>query len=93
MLTNNSTYSSSNTGVYLGIKQIMEMKRVFYGSFTHMHWEVHNMEETRPGVVKVDFTFSGTKTNGEKIERPGIEYVIVHEQKLQHIEVRNKPIK
>ncbi len=90
LLTDASTYSSANTGVYLGVEQIMEMKEAFYGSFSEMHWEVHEVREERPGVVKFDFTFSGIKTDGEKIERPGIEYVIVYERKIQHVEVRNQ---
>lgn len=90
MLTNTTTYSSPNVGVFLGKAQIMEMKRGFYGSFTDMHWDVHSAEETKPGVVLFDFTFTGTKTDGEKVERSGLEYVIVHNGKLQHIEVRNK---
>ena len=51
------------------------------------------MTEERAGVVKVDFTFTGTKTGGEKVERPGIEYVIVSGDKIQHVEVRNKTTK
>ena len=90
MLTDNTTYSSPNVGVFLGKEQIMEMKRGFYRSFTDMHWDIHSVEEAKLGVVLFDFTFIGTKTDGEKIGRPGLEYVIVKDGLLQHIEVRNK---
>ena len=90
LLTETSTYSSPNTGVYLGVEQIMTMKETFYDSFTEMHWEVHELHEERPGVIKFDFTFSGTQTDGTEVERPGTEYVIVHNNKLLHIEVQNK---
>lgn len=90
LLTDSSTYSSQNTGVYIGVSQIMEMKRKFYGSFKEMHWDVSSVEEVRPGVVLFDFVFTGTTVGGEDIRRPGLEYVIVHNNKLQHIEVRNK---
>ena len=90
MISDSTTYSSVHTDVYLGRKQIMEMKRTFYGSFVELHWDVHTVEEVRPGVLLFDFTFHGTKNDGEVVERPGLEYVIVHEGKLQHIEVRNR---
>lgn len=90
LLTASTTYSSQNTGVHLGVEQIMKMKREFYGSFKEMNWEIHTVQEIRPGVVEFDFTFSGTTLEGEEVVRPGIEYVIVYDGKLQHIEVRNK---
>jgi len=89
LLTDTSTYSSENTGVYLGVDQIMAMKESFYDSFIAMHWEVHEVTEERPGVVRFAFTFSGTKADGEKIERPGVEYVAVKDGLIQHVEVRN----
>ena len=91
MLTDSTTYSSQNTGVYLGISDIMQMKHTFYGSFKEMNWDVHSVKEVRNGVVLFDFTFFGTTNDGEEITRPGLEYVIIHNEKLQHIEVRNKP--
>ena len=89
MFTESSTYSSENTGVYLGREQIMTMMRAFHESFSELHWEVQSTEKVRPGVIKFVFTFVGTKKSGEKVESSGVEYVIVHDGKLQHIEVRN----
>lgn len=90
LLTPTTTYSSENVGVLLGKKQIMEMKHTFYGSFKEMHWDIKSMSEEKPGVVRFEFTFIGTTVDDEKIVRPGIEYVIVVDGKLQHVEVRNK---
>ncbi|MGI9335246.1 MAG: nuclear transport factor 2 family protein [Gammaproteobacteria bacterium] len=90
LFTPSSTYSSANTGVYLGAEQIMEMQTKFFASFKTMGWVVHSFEEVKPGVVLFDFTFSGTTLDGETIHRPGREYVIVYNGKLQHVEVRNK---
>ncbi len=90
LFTPSSTYSSANTGVFFGAAQIMEMQRRFFAGFTEMEWDVHSVEEVRSGVVLFDFTFSGVTTDGEKVVRPGLEYVIVHAGKLQHVEVRNK---
>lgn len=90
LLTNTTTYSSQNVGVFLGVEQIMEMKKTFYKGFTEMNWDVKSVEETREGIVLFDFIFTGTSADGERIERPGLEYVIVKDGKIQHIEVRNK---
>ena len=90
LMTESTTYSSQNTGVYLGADQIMKMQRAFHGSFESLGWEISHVEEVRPGVVCFDFVFSGRTKAGEEVRRPGIEYVIVYNGKLQHIEVRNK---
>ena len=90
LMTESTTYSSQNTGVYLGVDQIMEMQAEFHGSFETLGWEINRVEEVRPGVVCFDFVFSGKTKTGEKVRRPGIEYVIVYNGKLQHIEVRSR---
>lgn len=90
LFTPSSTYSSANTGVFLGAEQIMGMQRTFFSSFKKVGWNVHSVEEVRPGVVLFDFTFSGVTNDDENINRPGLEYVIVYNGKLQHVEVRNK---
>ena len=90
LFTSSSTYSSANTGVYLGADQIMEMQAKFFASFETMGWDIHSVEEVKPGVVLFDFTFTGVTFNGESISRPGLEYVVIFNDKLQHVEVRNK---
>ena len=90
MFTESSTYSSVNTGVYLGVDQIMEMMTRFHSGFTSLKWSVNDVRELRPGVIEFDFVFSATGNDGQPITRPGIEYVIVHNGLLQHVEVRNK---
>lgn len=90
LFTPSSTYSSANAGVYLGVDQIMGMQRKFFASFKEMGWDVHSVEEVQSGVVLFDFTFSGVTNDGEKVHRPGLEYVITYNGKLQHVEVRNK---
>lgn len=88
MFTPSSTYSSANTGVFLGVEQIMGMQRAFFSSFKEMGWVLHSVEEVRQGVVLFDFTFTGVTNDGESVNRPGLEYVIVYDRKLQHVEVR-----
>lgn len=90
LFTASSTYSSANTGVYLGAEQIMQMQSTFFASYATLGWDIHSVEEIRPGIVLFDFTFSGQTADGETVVRPGLEYVVVYDGKLQHVEVRNK---
>ena len=89
LMTNGTTYSSQNSGIYLGADQIMEMQSAFHGKFEMMGWKINEVEEVKPGIVRFDFVFSGATKAGEEVHQPGIEYVIVHNGKLQHIEVRD----
>ncbi len=91
LMTEATTYSSQTTGIYLGVDQIMTMQEAFHGNFESLRWQVDSVEEVKPGIVRFEFLFSGTTKAGEKVRRPGIEYVVVHDGKLQHIEVRNSP--
>jgi len=90
MFTDRSTYSSQNTGVFFGTKQIMVMMKPFFNSFKTLRWDINNVKEVSEGIVLFDFTLIGEKTSGEKISIEGLEYIIVYENKIQHIDVRNK---
>ena len=90
LFTDSSTYSSANTGVYLGVDEIMAMQTVFFDKFESMSWEIHRVDEVRAGVVHFEFTFNAKTRDGENVVLPGEEYVIVYDGKLQHVEVRNK---
>lgn len=90
MMTASTTYSSENTGLYLGVDQIVAMQSAWHASFETLHWTVASMTETRPGIVLVDFSFEGKKKNGEVINIDGHEYVVIFNRKIQHIEIRNK---
>lgn len=89
LMTERTTYSSQNTGVFLGGGQIIEMQRKFFAAYKNLHWDVKEVSEVRPGVIKFDFVLTGVSGDGTPLERAGVEYVIVFEGKLQHVEVRN----
>ncbi|PIQ92368.1 MAG: hypothetical protein COV70_00770 [Parcubacteria group bacterium CG11_big_fil_rev_8_21_14_0_20_39_22] len=90
MFSDRSTYSSADTGVYLGIDQIINMMSNFHASFSKLSWIVKGIKELRPGVAEIDFVFRGITKAGQTVENPGTEYVIVFDDKIQHIEVRSK---
>jgi hypothetical protein len=90
LFTPSSTYSSANSGMYLGVDQIMAMQTDFFAGYETLGWNIHSVEEIKPGVVLFDFTFTGKTQDGKTVSRRGLEYVIVYNGKIQHIEVRNK---
>jgi hypothetical protein len=87
MIDDSTTYSSQD-GVYLGANQIMEMQRNFFGGHESVYWDVTKSEEIRPGVALIDFKFYGTDDNGQPVEDSGSAYIIVHDDIVQHIEIR-----
>jgi hypothetical protein len=90
LFTETTTYSSQTTGIYLGRDDILAMQRAFHGKFISLHWQVNSVEEVKPGIILFDYDFVGTLPNSEKVEGSGLEYVIVHRGKIQHVEIRSK---
>ena len=84
-----STYSSQNTWIFLWKVTIIEMQRNFHTSFEKLSWTIDAIEEVKPGIVKVDFTFSWVK-NWEVIMSQWIEYVVIYDWYIQHVEIRMK---
>lgn len=90
LMEERTTYSSQNTGIYLGTPSIIKMQEQFHGQFSALNWNMDSVEEIKPGIIRIDYTFTGTKNDGEQIESSGVEYVVVKNDKIIHIEVRNK---
>lgn len=90
MMTDATTYSSAHTGVYLGVETIMSMQTGFHAAHEDLHWEIEAVEEERPGVFRFDFVMTGRDADGNDISRPGIEYIIVQDGLLRHIEIRTR---
>jgi hypothetical protein len=90
LLGEHATYSSVNTGIHIGKQNILQMTKDFFNSFQSLHWDVQDIIEIKPGVVRFDFTLTGVKNDGKHILKNGFEYVVIAAEKIQHIEVRNK---
>jgi hypothetical protein len=90
LFSKSSTYSSANTGLYLGVDDIMQMQQAFFARFSTLRWTMHTIEEIKPGIVLVDFTLNGVAHDGDVIAVDGLESVVVYNQLIQHIEIRNK---
>jgi len=89
LLSDSSTYSSQNTGLYLGREAIIEMQQNFHESFTSLQWDIKEIYEEKPGIICVDFEFIWVK-QWEEIQFSGLEYIIVLDGIIQHIEIKNK---
>jgi hypothetical protein len=90
LFTDTTTYSSQSTGLYVGSDDIIRMQKTFHGSFSALNWEVESVTEIKPDIVLFEYEFNASKPDGEKIKSSGIEYVIVKDDKILHIEIRNK---
>ncbi len=89
LFTPSSTYSSDATGIFLGVEQIMEMQSKFFALFPYLRWDVQELEEVKPGVVRFTFTLHAQNEHGEDSVRQGVEHVVVFEDNIQHVEVRS----
>ena len=90
-MSDSTTYSSQNTGLFIGAARIMAMQQAFHAKYASVHWKVKSVQEVKPGIILFEYDFAATTPAGENITSSGLEYVIVHADKIQHIEIRNKP--
>ncbi len=90
LFTHSTTYSSQNTGLYLGVEDILAMQRSYHGSFQSLNWKINDIQEVKSGIIEIDFSFSGVTIDGDKVSYSGLEYVVICGNLIQHIEVRNK---
>ena len=90
LFTESTTYSSQNTGIYLGADAVCSIQSVFHDSFNELHWAVNSCEEVKPGIILFDYTFTGFKKTGEQVTSNGLEYIVVQNEKIIHIGIRNK---
>lgn len=85
-----ATYSSATYGLYYGPEAILAMMRPFFASYERRRWTVVSAEAWSENIAEVVFSFEGVTTGGEQILREGVERLVVHNDKIQHIEVRPK---
>jgi len=89
LFAEDATYSSDNTGLYFGVSEIRQMMTGFFNSFPELFWEATTIEEVKPNIVEVSFTLKSTDKTGKQASTSGIERVVVVNDKIRHIEVRN----
>jgi len=82
-------YSSDNTGLYFGRDNVMEMMTSFFNKFKLLNWKIDSIDRIKDCIVEIRFTLSMVDLTGTKITKEGIERIIIIDNLIRHIEVRN----
>ena len=88
LFNSSTTFCNAKNDFFLGRDDIMLMQRKHHGMYKQLHWHVDSVEETKPNIISFVFTFSGELLHGEPVSYKGEETLIIHEQKIQHIQVK-----
>ena len=81
------TYRSGSGELFIGVPDIIAMQRQYHGSFESLLWQVNTTNEIKPGIIQLDFSFSGISKSAEKVSYSGLETIIIYQGKIQHIDV------
>ena len=90
MFTQTTTYRSGKGELFLGAEDIMTMQRSYHDSFQTLKWQINSINEIKPGIIIIDFSFSGVTNSGEKLKYSGLESIVIYHEKIQHIDVSRK---
>lgn len=82
-----STFRTRSGDYFIGVDDIMAMQKSHHGSYKKLHWQVTQVEEVKLGVVRFEFDFKAETHSGEHLEFSGIEYVLITDGKIRHIDV------
>ena len=85
-----TTYRSGNGEFHLGAGEILAMQRAYHGPFSVLQWTVDQAEEIKPGVVRLEFTFSGETGSGSPVAYGGVEHILVRNNRIEHIAVQRR---
>ena len=85
-----TTYVSPTMGTFKGKKVILVMQQAFHDKFTTLHSQVNSVEEVEPDVFLFEYTFKGELPDKEAILSSGLEYISVRNDKILHVEIKNK---
>jgi ketosteroid isomerase-like protein len=88
LITPDAIYSSDTTGLYYGREDIMAMMQEFFVRFDSLHWTIDTINEIKPEIIEIHF-HAVFQNRESTIEKAGIERIIVRNNLIQYIEVRN----
>ncbi|MGJ8663504.1 MAG: hypothetical protein ACSHWU_07630 [Marinicella sp.] len=83
-----ATYSSVSTGLYFGVKDIMQMMENFYQSQQLLQWKIDQIQALTPHITEVKFSMHSIDLNHKEHHRTGTERLVVVDGLIRHIEVR-----
>jgi len=84
-----STFCTRNLDYFVGVKNIMSMQKAHHGSYQKLRWEVTTVEEIKAGVMRFEFDFSALNKANELIQFSGIEFVVIRDGIIRHIDIRS----
>lgn len=89
IFANDATYSSVATGLYYGVDDIMSMMTAFFSQYKILHWHIDELSVITDHIVEIHFTLQSTNHDGIKVTRKGIEKLVINDNKIRHIEIKN----
>ncbi len=63
------------------------MQRAHHGLYQKLYWEITAVEEIKAGLMCIEFDFSALNKASESVRFLGIEYILIREGIIGHIEV------
>lgn len=87
LFSEKATYYSANLGFFIGKKEIIAMQSAFHGQYQSLQWTIDSIDEIKPNVVEIAFSFQGVLNNGTEQDRQGSEHILVYNGLIQHIAV------
>ena len=90
LFDNNSTFCTRNLEYFVGVENIILMQRAHHGLYKKLNWAVTTIDELKPGVIRFEFDFKAINQKDESVQFSGIEYVIIRDGIIRHIDVRSK---
>ena len=88
LFTDTSTYRSQNTGTFTGRDEIIEMQKGFHSQYSSLNWKIDGFKEQDEGML-FDIVFERTTFEGEKFTSKVQEYIVVRDEKIEEVEIRN----
>ena len=84
-----ATYHSTQFGSCRGLAEIQTMMKDFFGRFPSPFWAVEHYRLLDGDTVEFPFTMTGSDTNGNPIERQGVERLQFNTTtgKIRHVHV------
>lgn len=90
LFTEDTTYCSENTWIFLWVEQIIIMQKIFHSGYQKLTWTINTIEEIDKWIVLIDFNFVWIKNDWEEVSWSWLEHVVVNKWKIQHIKIDNK---
>jgi len=90
LFADNATFCNRYGEFFVGVKDIMSMQKAHHQSYESLHWRIIKAEEVKPRIIRIEFDFNATDLEDNNIQFLGIEHVIVLNDMILHVDVRQQ---